>query len=308
MNVRQIQDFAAVVEYGGIRAAARALGVSQAGLAHAIKRFEADCNVVLFERSPRGFILTPQGNEIYLHAQAILREIALADVAVRRMNGSAQGFIDVGMSIDPALSIGYRVMDDFQKRFPDTVVRVNTGPSESIIPALMSGLLDVAVSRIPASFTGSRVSISVLYEEETIIVSRKGLEIPEPLSWQKLVRWPWVVIGNPAKSAIDDGSFHDIFEAHGLATPRSVVICNALFDAITMLCESDRLTRLPRAILDHRLAKSLLQAVPLQMKLPSHQVAILYRADKPLSIEVKTFIAMVSSFSRIQRHHQQSPP
>jgi hypothetical protein len=64
--------------HGGYRAAARALGVSQAGLTKSLARLEEEYGVNLLHRTAKGVVLSPEGEEFVSHARAVLQEAELA--------------------------------------------------------------------------------------------------------------------------------------------------------------------------------------------------------------------------------------
>src|SRR5260221_9970694 len=61
MRLSQIRNFLAVVESGGIRAAARKLGVSQPAITRSVRRLETDLHARLLQRTPTGVVLTKPG-------------------------------------------------------------------------------------------------------------------------------------------------------------------------------------------------------------------------------------------------------
>ena len=59
MKLHQMRYIAAVAAHGSIRAAARALGVTQAAVTQGMRELEADCQLALFTRHSAGIGLTP---------------------------------------------------------------------------------------------------------------------------------------------------------------------------------------------------------------------------------------------------------
>ena len=75
MRLTQIRDFVAVVDAGSISSAARTLGVSQPGLTKSIAALEAELNVALLRRTPRGISLTRFGRAFHARAHAAHSEV-----------------------------------------------------------------------------------------------------------------------------------------------------------------------------------------------------------------------------------------
>ena len=106
MTQGQLRYFVAVAEEGQITRAARKLHLAQPALSQAIAQLEADLDVELFARHPRGVTLTPAGEAMLEKARAVLAaeaETAQTALALRRAADSA---ISVGF-IGPPPAIGH---------------------------------------------------------------------------------------------------------------------------------------------------------------------------------------------------------
>ena len=73
MDIRQIRIFKAVYEAGSIVGAGEIERCAASVIAHHLANLEHSLKQPLFERSSRGVIPTPAGQNFYLHASAILR-------------------------------------------------------------------------------------------------------------------------------------------------------------------------------------------------------------------------------------------
>ncbi|MFF4338811.1 LysR family transcriptional regulator [Kitasatospora sp. NPDC001540] len=85
MDSRYLRALVAVVEHGGISAAAQALGYAQSSVSAQLKRLEADLGVSVLVRAGTGAVLTEAGTRLLPHARAALaledqlRRAALGD-------------------------------------------------------------------------------------------------------------------------------------------------------------------------------------------------------------------------------------
>lgn len=75
MNIKHLEFFVAVAQYGSINKAAQSLYISQPHLSHIIKEIETDVGFDLFQRTKQGVVLTPEGEQFLEHSNAILREM-----------------------------------------------------------------------------------------------------------------------------------------------------------------------------------------------------------------------------------------
>src|SRR5881397_1298300 len=97
MRLSQIRDFVAVVESGGIRAAARKLGVSQPAITRSVRRLEAQLHARLLQRTPTGVVLTQPGRAFLARARAAQAELRKAEEELDRLDQKA-GSVAFGVS------------------------------------------------------------------------------------------------------------------------------------------------------------------------------------------------------------------
>lgn len=75
MNILHMKYAVEVAGAGSINKASEKLLVAQPNLSRSIKELESDLGIVIFDRSSRGMVLTPEGEEFIRHAKRILQEI-----------------------------------------------------------------------------------------------------------------------------------------------------------------------------------------------------------------------------------------
>lgn len=75
MNIQHLKYAVEIAKYGSISKASEALYVAQPNLSRAIKELEKDLGIVIFDRSAKGIILTPDGELLVQQAKSVLRHI-----------------------------------------------------------------------------------------------------------------------------------------------------------------------------------------------------------------------------------------
>ncbi|MBQ8371419.1 MAG: LysR family transcriptional regulator [Clostridia bacterium] len=75
MNILHMKYAVEVARLGSLNKAADALLIAQPNISRSIKELEADLGITIFNRSAKGMILTPEGEEFIGYAQSILKQI-----------------------------------------------------------------------------------------------------------------------------------------------------------------------------------------------------------------------------------------
>ncbi len=83
MSLDQLRYFLTVAEVGTTRAAADVLHISQPPVSRQIRALEDELGVALFNRSPRGMTLRPEGEVLREHARDILAAVDRAAEATK---------------------------------------------------------------------------------------------------------------------------------------------------------------------------------------------------------------------------------
>jgi DNA-binding transcriptional LysR family regulator len=99
-GIGDIELFCAVVEAGGISAAARHLDSSPPAVSRRLSTLESRLGVQLAERSARRFRLTDEGRLYYEHGRGILAALRDAEAEVSARGETARGLLKVGAPME----------------------------------------------------------------------------------------------------------------------------------------------------------------------------------------------------------------
>ncbi|TCD15462.1 LysR family transcriptional regulator [Oricola cellulosilytica] len=94
----QVRAFLATVEEGSLSAAARVLGLTQPTVGRQISALEAELGVVLFARAGRAMALTPSGQELVQHVQAMGEAATRLSLAASGQAESIEGQLRITAS------------------------------------------------------------------------------------------------------------------------------------------------------------------------------------------------------------------
>ena len=96
MELRQLAYFLAIAEERNFTRAAQRIPIAQPAISQQIHRLEAELSETLFVRDRRGARLTPAGEALLPHAQAMLASAGHARDAVAAVSGLLSGRLAIG--------------------------------------------------------------------------------------------------------------------------------------------------------------------------------------------------------------------
>src|SRR5690606_5127548 len=105
MKDHSLRALLAVAETGTIRAAARALNLSQAALTKSLRELETEVGAELLTRSYRGVRLTEAGRILHDRAKVSRQQLETAQAEIRALSGAESGRVAVGVTPMVALSV-----------------------------------------------------------------------------------------------------------------------------------------------------------------------------------------------------------
>jgi LysR family hca operon transcriptional activator len=148
MELRHLRYFIAVVEEGGLTAAAeRRLHTSQPSLSRQIRDLEHEVGTPLLTRTPHGVEVTPAGRAFLDHARLAVAQANTALEAARRAArpdkpAFRMGFL-IGEEVDWLAAVTRALGEDLAR----LELRVSSGYSPQLAEEVEQGKLDVAIIR-----------------------------------------------------------------------------------------------------------------------------------------------------------------
>ncbi|GAA2466159.1 LysR family transcriptional regulator [Agromyces soli] len=182
----------AVAEYGGLGAAARAVGMAQPNASRAIARLEAELGLDLVTRHPRGSRLTPAGAAVADWARRVLddaRELMTASAALR---ADRDAHLDVAASLTVAEYLAPAWLARLRRARPELEVQLRVANSAEVFALVASGSCELGFVETPRVPTGLR-SVTVADDRLAVVVApdhpwaRRRLLTPAELAATPLV-------------------------------------------------------------------------------------------------------------------------
>lgn len=142
MEFKQLQSFAAVVQYNSFTKAAEVLYLSQPTISTHIRQLEEELNTRLALRTTKNIEITPKGKELYEYAVNILE---LRDRMIQSCSIEHEQIIHLGASTIPSAYILPKLLPLFGKQYPDIYFVIHQSDSQGIVDKLKDGVFDIGL-------------------------------------------------------------------------------------------------------------------------------------------------------------------
>lgn len=199
METQLLEVFRTVAEHSSITTAARALNFTQSAVSRQIAALETDVGAKLFDRLPRGVVLTEEGRSLLPHAEALLDRLAAARQDLHDLRGLGRGRLRVGAFPTAVAALVPRAMASFRSAYPQISLVLVEGVTPRLLHRLLEGEADVAV--VSTSPTGEldreRFDLQHLVDERLLVA------VPRD---HRLARRRWVRLADLAEDAFVVGS------------------------------------------------------------------------------------------------------
>jgi len=146
LDVDRLRVFREVVDRGSFSAAARALAFTQPGVSHHVKQLERELGVALIERTPRGIRITPPGQALHRHAEALLTKLDDAERDVIEIARRGSGPLRMVAFPTAAATVVPPAVASFRRELPAVELKLAEADPPVSLPALAAGHWDLALA------------------------------------------------------------------------------------------------------------------------------------------------------------------
>lgn len=280
MKLVQLKHLVAVAELGGLRRAARHLGIAQPAITRSIRDLEHELGATLFERSAAGMMLTPIGAAFVRRSTAVQLELERARDEVKQLKGVSTGTVSIGLSTAPHVSMLPMVLEPFRRRYPDVLLRITEGLFPVIEADIRTGAIDFYVGPLSEDNLFGEYSSEKLFDNRRVVLGRRGHPLAGAASLADLVDAHWVA----TSVTMDSGAeLSPLFRRHGLPAPFIAIQAQSALSMITVASSSDILAMLPQQWLAFTRISRLLAHIKVREELVAPTICIVSRSRLPLT-------------------------
>jgi len=194
VDLRQLEIFVKVAEFGSFSKAAEALYLTQPTVSEHIRTLEDEVGVRLLDRLGRGAAITRAGQLLLSYAQRMLALSREARQAMDGFQGRMSGELLIGASTIPGEYVLPAMIGRFKEKYPDISITLLIGDSQTAVDWVAEGRAELGVVGARLSHRG--VDYKELMPDEVVVVvpgthpwhGRKQIALEELRSEPLLIR------------------------------------------------------------------------------------------------------------------------
>ena len=172
MDLYQLEYFLEAARQRSFTRAAAKLNLAQAALSEQMRKLEAELGAKLFNRGRLETTLTPAGETLRLHAEALLAQAGMARRAVGDLVAMKGGRLAVGAIPSVSACLLPSVVAAFRRKHPQVELALHEGTSEAVAHWVESGRIELGVVQLPAP--GDAFEVTPLLDESFVLLVPKA--------------------------------------------------------------------------------------------------------------------------------------
>ena len=292
LDPRSLIVFEQVCISGSISSAARELGVSQPSVSQTISSLEGRLGASLFNRQSTGISLTKEGEALRVKAAALSSLLHDARAVVEHAARGVAGPIQIGGTPGALVSLvprAVRALDRMEDPFEMSVIEAS---EQVLIGMLERREIELALVTTGISDPGEAFrEWTVAQDPFALIVGRTHDDLPDRLTMPSVSGLPWVL---PREGGGFRRQISSLFITAQVAEPRNVIRCDSLLTTKAIVRMTDRVTILPRNVVEAELSVGALRAIELRDANFQRHIGIRALANVELTPLASRFIRIMS--------------
>ncbi|HRP24899.1 MAG TPA: LysR substrate-binding domain-containing protein [Thauera sp.] len=293
MKDHQLRALVHVAESSSIRAAARAMNLSQSALTKALRELEEDVGAPLLTRSYKGIEFTAAGMVLLTRARLALSILDKAVEEVRLLHGGAGSRVVIAVTPMAGALVLPRVLREYEQLQPEVEVHLTEGLLTQVLPDLIEGRLDFAIAVADPADLPYEIDFEPLGPSEAVLAAREGHPLAGATTWAELKDAKWVMNLSPGSLG---RSLLAWLGEQGLPPPRHMIRCASTMLMLELMQRTDCIGIGPARLFEDRLVGHGIQCMHVTPLPPPMCFGILRLRGMPLSSAAKPMAKLFARY------------
>lgn len=294
LKLRQLRLLVAVGQTGSIQNAARDLNISQPAATKMIQDLEIDFEVKLFDRTNRGVVPTVFGDSLIRHGKLIFAQVSSAAQELDDLNEGNSGRVVVGTLLAASPSLLPMAVERLLQERPNVAIKIVEGTNEVLMPALLSGEIDMVVGRLPSHRHRENITQEKLFDERVLAVvgTQHPLAEQANICFEQLKPYGWIL--PPVETTLRRQT-DQFFVRQGQYVPPSSIESVSYLANRSLLRSHDFIGLMPAHVASLDIRNGLLSGINWAVPFGAGPVGVSYRGKQSLSPAGSAFLKALHS-------------
>lgn len=293
MKDHQLKALVQVAESGSIRAAARAMHLSQSALTKALRELEVDVGAELLTRSYKGIEFTRAGATLLMRARLALSVLDKAREEINLLRGGTGARVAIAVTPMAGVLVLPRVLREFEQLQPDVGVSMAEGLLTTVLPELIEGRLDFAVAIADPADLPYEIDFAALASVQPTLAGRRGHPLAGATRWSELKEARWVL---NLSSGSQGNNLLAWLQAQGIDAPRNTVRCSSPLLMTELMRRTDCICIGPAKLFADPMFGVGIEAFAVRPLPPPMSLGLLKLRGVPLSSAAKPMAALFARY------------
>ncbi|WP_323035915.1 LysR substrate-binding domain-containing protein [Pararhodobacter sp.] len=282
LKLRQLRLLVAVGNHGSIQNAARELGISQPAATKMIQDLEIDFEVTLFTRTNRGVIPTVFGDTLIRHGKLIFAQVSNAAQELDDLNDGNSGRVVVGTLLAASTKLLPAAIAMVLRERPKLAIKIVEGTNEILMPALLSGEIDLVVGRLPSHRHRDKLKQEKLFDDcvTAVVGNKHPLAQHKAVPFDQIKPFGWIL---PPPETTMRRQIDQFFISQDQYSPPFAIESVSYLANRAMLQTSDWIGLMPAEVVQQDVENGYLTALDWEVPLGQSPIGLTYRRDNSLS-------------------------
>lgn len=298
MDFKQIEAFISVAKHKSFSKAADMIFLSQPTISSHISSLEKELKIQLFDRTSKEVNLTPAGNSFYEYAINLINLRNNAITNISSFNSNITGTLNLFASSTPCNSIVPKLLNNFHLSYPEVTFNVKEQGSCTILKNILNHTCEIGI--VGTYTKNDKIATYTLIEDELIIISSNKLNLPEELSLDMLLKYPFIL---RESSSATRKTFEEILDNHASDKKGKLnILCqidniNALLQLVK---EGIGVSIVSKQVYENSLENNSLRMSRIKDITMSRNLYLVVNKNKTLTPVAKTFLNMCKKEFKIE--------
>lgn len=290
INFELYKVFYEVANEKSISKGAEKLLISQPAVTQSIKTLEAELGGQLFIRTPKGVILTNEGQILYNYISEGMRYFINGSNKFTSLKELNSGAINIGATTIISEQYLMPYLKDFHDTYPNITINIVNDLTDNLIKKLRNGDIDIVIMSINNEDTIKDLDITTITELNDIFVGNEKYKDKKLSSIESLLQEDILLQKLPSVSR---SNFNSYLKSQNISClPKMEVVSHSLLTSLTE--NGFGISLLTKEFIKDKLDKTLFE-IKTNFKIPSRKLVFATKSNSLPSFTTTKFIELLKN-------------